>query len=374
MKVRSLLVSMLCMLALSVSFASCSDDDDLLDDSGSTVALSQVRAFFLNAGTQGANNANIAFYAPNGGADFIGDIFQKQNKAKLGDLGQTMIEYNECMYVAVYGSNYLVKLNAAGVEQTRASFVDDPDLAAGIRAIAAEDGYIYASFYGGVVAKINANTLKVEKKLAIENGYNLEGVAISNNMLYVANSYKQVDGKLVYLNDVFVVDLATFTLKEKLAVATNPNVLMEEDDKIFLIAWDYSFVEEGYVLQIIDPANSNEVTNIGHATYMAAEDDVVYLVNSVTDWTTWTATNHFSTYNIKTNILNKTSFLKNAPEELATTSISMLQVNDNGGDIYIGTTFYDKGNGNIYRFKKDGTFIEKFDCGGQNPNSAVFFN
>lgn len=28
MKVRSLLVGMLCMLALSVSFASCSDDDD----------------------------------------------------------------------------------------------------------------------------------------------------------------------------------------------------------------------------------------------------------------------------------------------------------------------------------------------------------
>ena len=48
MKVRSLLVGMLCMLALSVSFASCSDDDDdLLDDSGSTVALPQVRAFFM---------------------------------------------------------------------------------------------------------------------------------------------------------------------------------------------------------------------------------------------------------------------------------------------------------------------------------------
>ena len=338
MKVRSLLVSMLCMLALSVSFASCSDDDDLLDDSGSTVALPQVRAFFLNAGTQGANNANIAFYAPNGGADFIGDIFQKQNKAKLGDLGRTM---------------------------------------AGIRAIAAEDGYIYASFYGGVVAKINANTLKVEKKLVIENGYNLEGVAISNNMLYVANSYKQVDGKWVYLNDVFVVDLATFTLKEKLAVATNPNVLMEEDDKIFLIAWDYSFVEEGYVLQIIDPANSNEVTNIGHATYMAADDDVVYLINSLTNWNVNPAvtTNHFSTYNIKTKTLNQSSFLKDdAPKELATTSTSMLQVNDDNGDIYIGTTYFAAGNGNIYRFKKDGTFIEKFDCGGQNPNSAVFFN
>ena len=111
----------------------------------------------------------------------------------------------------------------------------------------------------------------------------------------------RLTGSWVYLNDVFVVDLATFTLKEKLAVATNPNVLMEEDDKIFLIAWDYSFVEEGYVLQIIDPANSNEVTNIGHATYMAADDDVVYLINSLTNWNVNPAvtTNHFSTYNIK---------------------------------------------------------------------------
>lgn len=36
------------------------------------------------------------------------------------------------------------------------------------------------------------------------------------------------------------------------------------------------------------------------------------------------------------------------------------QVNDNNGDIYIGTTFFSAGNGNIYRFKKDGTFVEKF--------------
>ena len=51
----------------------------------------------------------------------------------------------------------------------------------------------------------------------------------------------------------------------------------------------------------------------------------------------------------------------------------MLKVNDNNGDFYIGTTDY-KTNGTIYRFKKDGTFIEKFDAGGISPNSAVFFN
>ena len=35
----------------------------------------------------------------------------------------------------------------------------------------------------------------------------------------------------------------------------------------------------------------------------------------------------------------------------------MLEVNDNNGDFYIGTSEYTT-NGTIYRFKKDGTFIE----------------
>ena len=45
----------------------------------------------------------------------LSDIYQTQNNAKLGDLGQSMIEYEDEIYIAVYGSNYLTKLNAAGV-------------------------------------------------------------------------------------------------------------------------------------------------------------------------------------------------------------------------------------------------------------------
>ena len=71
--------------------------------------------------------------------------------------------------------------------------------------------------------------------------------------------------------------------------------------------------------------------------------------------------------------MSDSSFLKDIPEELKTSTIYMLKVNDNNGDFYIGTTDY-KTNGTIYRFKKDGTFIEKFDAGGISPNSAVFFN
>ena len=378
MKASNLWYGLLCMLAVSVSLSSCSDDngtnDDDRDDTGSKVQLPQVRAFFLNEGSYQGNNAGIAFYAPNGDADFINDIYNYQNDAKLGDTGQCMIEHEGEIYVAVYGSNYLTKLNSAGVEQQRLSFVDDPELQAGIRYLAAKDGYVYASFWGGVVAKINTQTLTVESKLTGV-GDNLEGVAICKDMLYVANSYTVVEDEYIYHKDVKVIDLNTFTLKETLTVAENPyNQMLEENDKIFLISNDYSSTD-GYVLQMIDPADNNKVTPIGYATYMAADDDVLYLINSMTDWSTKPATtvNTFFTYNIKTGQTNNTSFLKNAPEELASTPLHMLVVNDDNGDIYIGTSDF-KNNDNIYRFKKDGTFVESFDAGGLGPNSAVFFN
>lgn len=373
MKVRSLLFGMLCMLALGASLVSCSDDDDddSLNDEGSNVELPQARVYILNEGSHGNNNAGLAFYAPNKDADFIGDIYKLQNNAKLGDTGQSMIEYDGEIYIAVYGSNYLTKLNAAGVELKRISFVGDKDLSAGIRYMDAEGGYIYASFWGGVVAKISAETLEVVDKLT-GLGDNMEGVAICEGMLYVANS---CTADYTYHNEVKVIDLRTFKLKETVTVAPNPYTqMLEEDDKVFLISNDYSSAE-GYVLQMIEPAKSNKVTKIGNAAYMAADDDILYLVNSVTDWSTkpYTTVNTFFTYNIETGQMNHASFLKNAPAELASSTLYMLKVNDNNGDIYISTSDFTT-NGNIYRFKKDGTFMEKFDAGGINPSSVVFFN
>lgn len=369
MKVRSLLFGMLCMLALGASLASCSDDDDnSWDDSGSKVILPQTRAFFLNQGSWKANNAGISFYAPNKDAEFVSDIFKKQNNAALGDNAQDMIEYEDRMYVSVNSSNYLVMLNAAGVEQKRVSFVDDADLSAGIRYLAAEDDYIYASFYNGFLAKINANTLKVEAKLG-GLGDNLEGVTICNGVLYVANSYKEENGTWIYNKNVVTIDLHTFTKKADIIVTTNPNLLLEEDDKVFLISkGNFTTVESA--LQMIDP-KSNKVTVLGSATVMCAEDDVLYWANSVTqDGKTYT--NTFYKYDIKTGNTTVIDLAKQAPA-LASTSVGMMEVNESNGDIYVATSDYIT-NGDIYRFKKDGTLIDTFDSGGINPFAAVFFN
>ena len=107
---------------------------------------------------------------------------------------------------------------------------------------------------------------------------------------------------------------------------------------------------------------------------MAASENTLYLINSDTDYSSYpyTTVNTFFTYNISTKQLSEVNFLKNAPEELSSASIYVMEINEKNGDIYIGTTHYVDGNGDIYRFKKDGTFVEKFDCGGQNTNNIVF--
>lgn len=366
----------MCVLAVGFSAVACSDDDDapVVDSEVSKVALPRHRMFILNEGTFKLNNAGIGFYAPDNNMESIDDIFYLQNDMYLGDTAQDMIVENGKIYVAVYGSNYLARLNGACVEEARVSFAGDTELVGGIRYIAAEDGYVYASFHGSMVAKINAETMQVEAKLRTP-GINLEGVAIAGDNLYVSNSYSQTSEGYVYYKDVFVIDLNTFTLKETLTVVENPIDMTEEDDKVFVISNTYSRESyESYVLQLIDPAAGNNVSELCYATEMAAGDGVLYLVDSRTDYSLWPVTstvNTFFSYDIKTGRVVNESFLKNAPAELASSSIYMMTVDDENGDIYIGVTDYTS-NGDMYRFKKDGTFVEKFDCGGLNPRTAVF--
>lgn len=365
----------MCVLAVGFSAVACSDDDDapVVDSEVSKVALPRHRMFILNEGKKDYNNAGIGFYAPDNNMESIDDIFYLQNDMRLGDTAQDMIEEDGKIYVAVYGSNYLARLNGACVEEARISFAGDTELGGGIRYIAAEDGYVYASFYGSMVAKINAQTMQVEAKLRTP-GANLEGVAIVGDNLYVSNAYTMTseDGKTKYIyhNDVFVIDLKTFTLKETLSVVENPNDMTEEDDKVFVIS-NGNYKNVGYSFQMIDPANNNIVTDLAVASKMCAGNDKVYLVYSYTDWSTYITTNTFFSYDIKTGRVINESFLKNAPAELSSSSIYMMAVDDENGDIYIGVSDYSR-NGDMYRFRKDGTFVEKFDCGGLNPRTAVF--
>lgn len=367
------------ILALGAAMVSCSNNDTPdFNDEGSKVDLPATRAFVLFEGSYGLNNSGITFFNPYDTKEVIPDIFYTQNAVKLGDMAQDMIEEDDNIYVSVHGSNYLAKLNSAGVMTARQICATNPDLQGGIRNLAADKGYIYASFYGGIVAKFDAKTLELKATLKTT-GKNLEGIAIEDGKIYVANSYEittdetgKTDYK--YLDEVITIDQRSFTQSSTIKVTSNPNMVIEADDKIFVISNDYS--QESYVLSEIDPAQNNRVTRIGYATDMTSHDHTLYLVDSRTDFSSYPylTSNSFMTYDIRTGKLNSENFLKNAPLELATSTISSMACDDETGDIYINVTHYVSGDGELYRFDRNGNFIEKIACGGQNPCAMVFLD
>jgi len=369
MKMRSLLFSVFCMLAIGLSFTACSDDDDddLIDD-GSTVVLPKTRAFILNEGSYQKNNAGITFYAPNKDADQnmnkIDDIFLTQNKKGLGDTGQDMIKYDNFIYVTVYGSKLLLKLNSAGVEQKSISFSEEDGAP---RYLTAEDGKLYVTLTSGKVAKINASDLKIEEYVNV--GKNPEEIIEEDGYLYVVNSGNGKDSTLSVINR------NDFKLTKTIEIAKNPIKILESEDQIFVLAYGGLYPEPTpYPVQKVDMANEKAAT-ITNATDMCEYAGTIYFVYSDTKWegSSSVTVNKFFSYNVKTGTLNEQSFMTDMPSELSSKSVSMMEINDENGDLYIGTSDYTT-NGDIYRFDRNGKFIEKFESGGVTPNNIVFFN
>ena len=351
----------LCLLMLFVGVCSCSDnDDDFSWQEGSKVELPRLRAFILNEGSYQMNNATITFFDPLHKTNNIDDIYLVQNEKHLGDTGQDIIEYDDNIYVSVYGSNYVAKLNGAGVEQCR--FVPSAELGQP-RYLAAEDGKIYVTLYGGYVARLNAETLQLEKTVKV--GNNPEYITEENDKLYCVNSGWGKDNRLS------IIDIKTFDTAEQVEIFGNPDKVISCENHIYLQGYGGDYPNYTYPVAVYNTEKKTFET-IGKGTHIAAFDDMLYVINSETDWSTMTTKNTFYSYNTTNKSVINNSFLNNIPEELNSASIYMFNINEDTGEFYIGTSKFKDGNGEIYRFKANGSFVEKFVSGGQSPRKIVF--
>ncbi|MCM1111292.1 MAG: hypothetical protein NC336_08795 [Clostridium sp.] len=376
MKVKSIL-KMMAAVALCFGASACSDDKPDIPENGGQVKLPRQRMFVLNQGIWNANNATLAFIDPDDPTKSIGDIYLAQNGTNLGDTGQQVIEYDGAMYIAMSTSNYLVRTNSAAVIESSISFVDDPDLQAGIRYIAADDKHIFATFYGGWLLKIRCSDLTVVKKVKTE-AANLEGVAVADGNVYVSDAYEMVFGAGAnsgyhYHDQVLVYKTSDLSKVGAVTVGVNPNKIVEEDDRLFVMCLG-NYADKGYTAYMIDTGNNNAVSYIGDATEVAVDNGKAYFVNSVTDWLTMTTTNSFFSYDIKSGKTSSSSFLSGAPDELSSATISMISVNPETHEFYIGVSFYASSDGDIYRFDRSGRYVSKFSSKGQHPVDAVYFD
>ena len=365
MKIRKFLFTILYSLMLSTHMTGCSENNE----PEITIDPAVHPIYILNEGHWGANNAGIAmFHHPTEGV-ITKDKYLEVNEVKMGDVANALMEENDNLYVLLNGSKYVARLYLNTKEHARYTF---PEGEGEPRCMEVEGDYAYVTQYGGQVTKLNIKDMT--KVGTFNKGDNLEGIVEKDGKLYVANSYK-VDGSgnFIYNNEVFVIDAQTMTLTNTITVVDNPTKMYKIDDKIYLIsAGNYDNVPGA--LQVIDPKTGTSQVILNDVTKITkGNNGLVYGVASITDWTTNPASYvyTFFTYNPKTGKVSKTSFLQNTPSSFSSVAIYLLEIDEETGFIYVGTTDY-QNTGTIYAFDKNGKLFHSFDSSGVNPSTMVF--
>ena len=367
MKFRSMYLTALCGLAVSAAFTSCSDDDEYDPfEYGSKVALPEHRGYILNEGSYKQNNASIAFFDSDRDTTTTKsiDLYYMQNGKQLGDTGQDIIEYDGNVYVVMYGSNYVAKLNKAGIEEKRVTFDETHGQP---RYAAADNGYLYVTAIGGYVCRFDAKTL--EKKGEVEVGKAPEHIVIEDNKIYVAlgNAYDNTNTN----NKVAIIDTNNFntTGVKKVDVMDNTQVVVECGDYIMVQGYgaDWTYTP----LYALNTKTGKAQDTGEYTTHIVEQDNKALCVWSMTDWSTYETTNTYYVYDpvamTKTDVT--ATITAAAPELKSATIYGMSEGKDDS--FYILTSQYSAGPGSVYHFSKNYTLLSKMTTWGQNPRKVI---
>ena len=357
-------------LSTAIAFTSCGDDEE--DKPEPVIEPLENTVFILNEGSWKANNSTLDIYHPYAEPPVLEkDVFSAVNGEKIGDTGQDLIAYGGRLYLSVWGSNYLAKLDLQGKVIEKYQFKADEGQP---RRLAFDDKYVYVSTYGGKVAKFDTTSIAAPVAF-VEVGYNPEGIAVKGNYLVVCNSQQTgSDGKSVPDNRISIVDLSTFTLAKHITsdVYGNYQNVAVVKDSVYITYYTPSYSVEMLNLDI----NKGTLTPTGAATKLApaSYEGLLFCANVATVYDeNFNATTNTSFFvRDVTTGKDKAILDLSATPELATATVYLFDIDYTSHDLYIGTTDY-KTNGTIYRFDKDGKLLEKFETSSINPSKAVIF-
>ncbi len=170
------------------------------------------------------NNSTLSFVNFNTN-QALNDFFLATSKRALGDTGNDMKRYGGKVYAIMNGSSTVEVISGVtGITIKQISMMNN-GVAKQPRSVAFYEDKILVSCYDGFVDVIDTTTYEIEQRIQV--GANPEGLAVSNDKLYVANS-----GGLNYPNldsTVSVVNLSTFTEETKITVGLNPSAVEVDD-------------------------------------------------------------------------------------------------------------------------------------------------
>ncbi|MGY4384276.1 hypothetical protein ACVWYN_001302 [Pedobacter sp. UYP24] len=345
-------------------FSACKKEklQELID----RVPTSTQGVYVLCEGAYGTvNNSSLTYYDITK-KTFIKDYFKQQNGINLGSNANNLKQYGSKMYCTVTGADnvsgdsYLEVINiATGKSVKRIPFYNGTSDYFP-RFVEFYKNKAYVSSYDGYISKIDTATLIIESRLKV--GGALEGLAIVNGKLYVANSNHPF-----FISDnnssVSVVDLNSFTKIKDIPVNFNPvRVAAATSGDLFTI------VQGAYgnpaLTPSLDKLSSLTDTKIQSYNYslaaIAINGNAGYVIGN-----DYPAT--LKTFNISTGLIGN-NFITDTTNP---SSIYGVTINPLNNDVYVADATDYTGDGRFFCFSANG--VKKFEFAtGIAPQSAVF--
>ncbi len=353
---------MLCAAALT-SFIACDNNAGSNDD---TPALVTSNIYALNNGSYYGNNASLTSYNLED-KSVVADIFLTANGQGLGDTAQDILQFEDKLYITVYGSGVIF---VTEIDGTIVATIEDDEYSAP-RCLATDGEYVYVTYYDGAVAKIDTATDKIVAKAEV--AINPETVAVANGNLYIAIS--QGYGNTNACNTIDVYNADKMTKSKSIEVLLNPTtVVADSKGNLYVLSMgDYGSTTV-QTIQKID-AKSGEVTVIdvesAESTLPSAiamgKDDILYAFEGVIKSDGYSyedGTLTIYAYNTATD--KSTKFIT---DDTTISNLYSLCANQYNGDVYVGSSDY-VNNGDVYVFNAEGKLQYNFEA-GMNPIKFV---
>lgn len=329
---------------VALSLAACSRDDEK--------ESIKVNALVLSEGAWGANNASIiGLDTRNGGVD--ADWFDRANNGRpLGDVAQDMVKYGSKVYATVTFSNSLEVIDpATGISQR----VDMGDR--NPRHIAAEGGKLYITCYNPCsVVRVDTATLAIEATCQLGD-YHPEGIAIAQGKAFVASSitadYNSYDDQL------YVVDLATFSNPQHITVGLNPGMVRKVDDSRILVSYNGNYADIAGGSAIVDVATGTVSDTHQELAGAAVYNGKIYAYAATWVEVTpgnWQQRVGFFTMDPATFALTPLDFLNGIASPYG------LDIDATSGDIYV-TESISGANGDVHCYSQNGAKRFKAEAG-----------
>jgi DNA-binding beta-propeller fold protein YncE len=330
----SILINLI--LALFI-FSSCQDAED--------IKLKTAGVYVYHEGAFGSNNATIGNYDPES-LDYNPSLYRGQNSSFIGDVQQNILvdNNNDRIYSVLNGSNSIDLMTSNLKSEGKISFpeLDKP------RDIAVLDDLAFIANWGPYnenFALTNSEIFIVDLSTnelvdRIETQEYPEHLFIKNNKLIV--SHASFDGSI---SEISIINLDNLQIEETLEVPSGPQEIIEDDNgNVWVVC------TSGNLLQL-----SASLTSI--ANQIELDDSVLGDIDSYEDAIYFYSDSEISFLNISDKSISSTGI------EVEMQTPYAFAIDPVSGDFYLGDALDFSSEGLVIRYDAEGELLDTFESG-----------